>query len=649
MSRTALLVSGVGVGTALLLAGGAALGLQLANLHNGLIALSFTAVGLFVVSRRPRNREGWLFVATGAAHAVMFFGRQYGLYPGPLPAASWVGWLGVWPLPLVLALVSVTVMAFPDGRLPAPWRPVVVALVAAGAVMSAVSALWPVEYARVGLAAPHPLDLPGAAAAEAFYSVARPVVYLAFQVAWVACLGWRLWRARGDEARQLRWFVAAAAVAVAVMLVGVVGWGSPLPGVLTVPLVAVAAGAAILKYRLYDIDEVISKALVVATMASLVTVGYGAVVTGMGALVRGYGTPVALAATALVAVLFEPVRVRVQRLADRWVLGHRASPYETLARMSAHLAEPRGRLLDVVCTTVADGVGAREVVLWTGDADSLRAVSAWPGDRTLPEEVRRLDDLDGAPSGRDVIPVRHDGRFLGALVVTKAPGDLLTADERRLATDLAAQAGLILELRGSAQRLVVAGDLARRRLERDLHDVVQQRLVTAALELGGVVRLASDRGDDGLAARAETARTRLLEATAALRETARGIHPAVLTQDGLEAAVGWLADRSPLPVRVGVDVPRRLTAEVEATAYFVVSEALSNAAKHSGAELVVVDARLVDGGLALEVTDNGHGGAAIQPGSGLEGLVDRLRTLDAGLTVDSRPGGTRVATVIPCG
>src|SRR5690349_11692451 len=106
MTRTAVISAAVGSATAVLVAGGFALGLHAGNLHNGLIAVAFTVVGLFVVRRRPGNREGWLFVATGGAHAVLFAGRQYALHDGPLPGASWVGWLGVWPLPIVLVVIG---------------------------------------------------------------------------------------------------------------------------------------------------------------------------------------------------------------------------------------------------------------------------------------------------------------------------------------------------------------------------------------------------------------------------------------------------------------------------------------------------------------------------------------------------------------
>jgi signal transduction histidine kinase len=620
-----------------LVAGGFGLGLHLGNLHNGLIAASFTAVGWYVIRKRPGNREGRLFLATGVAHAAMFFARQYGLHDGPLPGASWIGWLGVWPLPLVLVLAGVTLMSFPSGHLPSrAWRPVVGVLAAVGVTLALVSALWPVEYARTALVAPHPLNLPGGAGADAFYRVAGPVGYLLLQFTWAVCVIVRLRQARGDEVRQLRWFAYAVTVSAVVMVVGLVVWRSFIPGVLTVPLIAAAAGAAILKFRLYDIDPVINKSLVFGGMAAVVTLGYAALVTGIGRLVGGYSVVLSLIATAVVAVAFEPLRRRVQRLADRIVYGHRTSPYEALAWLSA----PAGGLLDGICATVADAVGAREVVLYTGPPESLRAVSVWPATTPLPSSE--------VPLG-DGVPVLHDGRFRGAIAVRKGPGDALTGPEKRLVADLAAQAGLVLELRATAQRLVAAGDAARRRLERDLHDGAQQRLVTVALELGAVVRLASDSGDAEVAARAEVVRTQLLEATAELREMARGLHPAVLTQDGLEAAVGFLADRSAVPVRLHVALDRRLPPAVEATAYFVISEGLTNVAKHAGAGLATVNASLTDAGLVVEVGDDGTGGAVVRAGSGLEGLADRLATIGARLVIDSGPGGTRLTTVIPCG
>jgi signal transduction histidine kinase len=205
-------------------------------------------------------------------------------------------------------------------------------------------------------------------------------------------------------------------------------------------------------------------------------------------------------------------------------------------------------------------------------------------------------------------------------------------------------------LRAAAKRIVAAQDEARRRIERDLHDGAQQRLVTLTLSLQALAARAASGGDGDLAAGVEQARSQLTQALAELREMARGIHPAILTQEGLEAALGFLAERSPVPVHVRVRLDRRLASEVEATAYFVVSEALTNAARHSGASSIVVDGQIQGDRLSIGVSDDGCGGANRRRGSGLQGLADRLATLNGRLTVHSPPGGgTRLEAEITCG
>jgi signal transduction histidine kinase len=226
-----------------------------------------------------------------------------------------------------------------------------------------------------------------------------------------------------------------------------------------------------------------------------------------------------------------------------------------------------------------------------------------------------------------------------------------------LLTDLVAQTGLVIlqqeqarQLQAAARRIVSAEDAARRRLERDLHDGVQLRLVTLGLELGALAEQAKTSGDGVLASRAGNARTQLLEATADLRELARGLHPAVLAQDGLETALATVADRSAIPVRLRVDVGTRLPRDVEATAYYLVSEAITNAARHSAATVVTVEVDAGDDGLRIVVTDDGRGGARATTGGGLQGLADRVSALGARLELDSPDaGGTRLRTLLPCG
>ena len=630
------------------------LGFHVENVHNGLIAGSFTAVGLYVVRLRPRHREGRLFVATGVLHAVMFFGRQYGLYEPALPAASWLGWVGVWPLPLAIALAGWTLMAFPDGRLPSlRWRVAVLTMMAVAVVLAMVSALWPVEYDRIGLAAPHPLHLRGAEAAGRFWRFAQ-FSYLLFQVlATIAVVG-RMRRAQGDEVRQMRWLVYAVVMAILLLVAGLLVFGSPVPGALAVALIPVAAGFAIYKFRLYDIDPVINKTLVVGAMLLLITTGYVVIVVGVGALVPADERVLTLVTTAAVAVAFEPLRRRAQLVADRLVHGCRATPYEALSQLSAHLEDAPQDLLDGIAATVANAVGATEVVVWVGGEERLVSQAWWPApaDEEGPVALAGLGVLC-----RHVRPIVHHGAVRGAITLCKPAGESLTASEDRLLADLVAQTGLVMmqqhqaqEIQAAARRIVTAEDAARRRIERDLHDGAQQRLVTLGLELGALVEQAKASGDMVMADRVGQTRTQLLEATAELRELARGLHPVVLAQSGLEPALWALVDRSDIPMRLHVDVAGRLPSEVEATAYYVVSEALTNAARHSGASVVVVDVASVDGGLRVEVADDGRGGARRGTGSGLQGLADRLAALGAELYVVSPSGcGTRISAVVPCG
>jgi signal transduction histidine kinase len=255
-----------------------------------------------------------------------------------------------------------------------------------------------------------------------------------------------------------------------------------------------------------------------------------------------------------------------------------------------------------------------------------------------------------------VLAVRDRDELLGALRVSKRNGDWLPPHESRLLEDLARQAALILrtvrlieELRTSRERIVGAQDEERRRLERDLHDGAQQRFSTAVVALS-MLRAELDRG------RVDSARTSLADAAqhltqglADLRSFARGIHPAIVTDAGLPAAIESLVEVCPVPVTAAVDIPGRLPASVETTGYFTVSEALANVAKHAQATGASVGARIEASRLLIEVCDNGVGGADPAHGTGLRGLEDRLGALGGKLTIESPPlGGTRLMAELLC-
>jgi signal transduction histidine kinase len=309
---------------------------------------------------------------------------------------------------------------------------------------------------------------------------------------------------------------------------------------------------------------------------------------------------------------------------------------------------------------------ARLIELLARDPRSVReALAGALGDETLVVAYwlpdRGYVDRDGhalAPvaDGRVLTEIDHEGRRVGALVHAAAVGET-----PGLLGDAAAAAALALEnarlevelrarleaLRASRARLVEAGDAERRRLGRDLHDGAQQRLVALMIEL----QLARERfADDPLGARelVDSAFANAQAAVGELRDLASGIHPAVLSQRGLDAALESLASRAPVPVELESALPERLPIAVETAAYFVVAEALTNVAKYANASFVRVEVRREHDCAVVDVRDDGVGGADAGGGSGLRGLGDRVGALDGTLSVESPPGaGTLVRARIP--
>jgi signal transduction histidine kinase len=231
------------------------------------------------------------------------------------------------------------------------------------------------------------------------------------------------------------------------------------------------------------------------------------------------------------------------------------------------------------------------------------------------------------------------------LVQAVAATARLTIENQRLQAEVRAQ---LEEVRASRARIVEFGDAERRRVERNLHDGAQQRLVNLSLALGIARSQIPTTTDGDLAAALDEAAEELRLALAELRELARGIYPVILSEAGLGPALASLAERSPIPATVAAAPSDRLPARVEETAYYVASEALANAAKHARATAVTISARHCDGGLEVEVGDDGVGGANPN-GSGLRGLADRVAALDGHLRVDSPTGrGTRITAELPC-
>jgi signal transduction histidine kinase len=300
--------------------------------------------------------------------------------------------------------------------------------------------------------------------------------------------------------------------------------------------------------------------------------------------------------------------------------------------------------------------GAVRAALAESIGDRQLAIAYW-----LPERSSFVDEhglpveLPEPESGRTWTAVEHEGRRVAAivhdadldarpeLVGAAAAGSVLALANERLKAELRAR---VEEVRASRARIVEASTDARRRLERDLHDGAQQQLVALSLDLQLIKNRVSE---DPLAAElVQSSIEKLATALAELRELARGIHPAILSDRGLGAALSALVGRSPLPVECEVEIEERLPPAIEAAAYFVVAEALTNVAKYASATIASVRVRPVGDCIEVEISDDGVGGADPAAGSGLRGLADRVAALDGSLSFLSPPGeGTKIVASLP--
>jgi signal transduction histidine kinase len=301
-----------------------------------------------------------------------------------------------------------------------------------------------------------------------------------------------------------------------------------------------------------------------------------------------------------------------------------------------------GNVIDALRTALRDP--SLEVAYWVAEYETYADVDGRAIE--LPTAAGRATTLIDRDDGTHVAALVHDTslrdepELLDA--VTAAAGFAL--ENARLHAELRAR---LEELKGSRARIIEAAQAERQRLERDLHDGAQQRLVALSLELG-LLEERFERDPDAKAALDQT-RSEVTESLRELRELAHGIHPAVVTGHGLVVALKTLVARAPVPVRLTIDLDGRLPERQEVAAYYVVSESLTNVAKYASASSAAVEVRLADGRLLVEIVDDGIGGADTRRGSGLRGLADRVEALGGRLRIWSPGGGgTRVEAEIPC-
>ena len=620
-----------------------------------LVSVPSIVLGYVVSRRRPGNPVGPLLGAIGLTFATVASTDTYAAAaagsPGRLPVWDWLiavsagGWVWLY-VPIGLLL-----LVFPDGRLAgARWRVVAIGLPGVAGAYSLLCTVSPEPYPSPFAATPHVFGT--WPAWSTYLSVGLLPVFLGLLVASAVSLRVRHRRATPAVRAQVSWLAVAG---LALPLTLLLCWASYLlldgPDLVVAGLVVcylavpAATGIAMLRRDLYDVDRVLSTAVTYTlTSATLLTVFTGASVAG-GIVLGRDSSVVGAAVTAICAVALAPLRRRLQRRIDRRLYplrqGTLTALAELLARVHAGAARP-----EEVEQVLRDSLRDPELRVGYRVPGQLGVVDAEGNDLAVDPDAATEVRL-----GRTEIGVLIPGRPLPAALlteVTAAAALLVEVVRLRLELGRALQ-----DIAASRTRLLHAGYAERRRLEQDLHDGAQQRLVA----LGMSLRLAQRHLDDGsvdLAGLLDAGVAEIATSVAELRQIAHGLRPSSL-DDGLGpalAGLGKLAGTTPLTLDLD---PRLATGslpdDVSVTAYYIASEAVANAVKHARADRIDLAVTRSDDSVRIRVSDDGRGGAVIRPGSGLAGLGDRAAALGGSLMLTSVNGvnGTVLEAVLPCG
>jgi signal transduction histidine kinase len=632
-------------------------------------------VGAYLSALRPSNAVGHVLLAGGFLATLLLLLTAYANYAvlivpsAPVGTVALIGEQVVWPL-VSLFLICLLPLLFPDGKfLSYRWRWFAIALGAVTLVPifgASFDPLLQLPYGMGTVRNPIGLDVPVLRVVKFAWSI----LFAAGVVIAFASLAIRYRLSDAERRRQIRWVVAAVGLTLASLAaqqaaravtpsLAFPDWAFQIP-LATIP---VAIAVAVLRHRLFDIDLVVRRSLVYGVLWIGIVLVYAGLAAALG-LVAGQRLSVqaAILVTIGATLVFQPARSRLERLADRLAYGRRAGAYEVLRDLGA-ASERTADLADIgpsLADAVKAGMGAAwaRVLVKGGTPEEevvLASIGEVGGSPALSAPLIRGDELvgriecgprlAGAFNDRDREILMTIGRQ-AALAIHNAA--LTTELERRLSvTNEQAR-----ELAASKARLVQAQEAERRRIERDLHDGIQQQLISlvAGIRLArNRIRAEPEQVDQLLSQVQEHA----LQSVKGLRELVRGIHPTVLADAGLVPAIKASAARLPLEVDLEADelAAERQPEAVENTAYFVVCEALTNVMKHSGAKAASVRMRLCDGSLVVSIADAGRGfdGRDVHR-SGLTGLQDRVSAIGGSLEVVSNPGaGTTVTAVLPVG
>jgi signal transduction histidine kinase len=572
---------------------------------------SASAVGAVLAFRRPGHPVGWLFLALGLSVVVSGIFDGYRLL-GDRPGAALAAVLGEAAFIPWFVLLALILQLTPTGR--PLWPRLTIATVAVGTLWYLTALVPALDFART----------------------AAGVLTAAGLVAAGFSLLVRFRRSAGTERKQLLW-LAVAVVPLPAFVALAFAAGDNRPVLLAaatsgfIVLIPVATGLSIARYHLYDVERVLSRAVTYLLVSGVLVLTFAAVVFTVGRVIgeRGDSPVPAVLGTLAAVALAGPAYRAFQETVDRRFNRRR---FDTLRRIREFVHDP----------TAQGGLGIQDVLRDALGDPALRT-AYWVDDRSqwVTDAGQAIDPDPGE------LAVRRPGREVARIAIGPTTDRELAEAAANEALPELENAGLraaislqLVEVRESRARIAAAQLAERRRIERDLHDGAQQRLLALALNL----RAAQLNGLK-LNEAVEAAITELQGAVSELRELANGLQP--VGQAGLAIALDDLAARLPLPVELEV-VEERFAPAIEATAWFIVCEAMTNAVKHADATQLEVAVIRSDRRLVVRVDDNGRGDADAN-GSGLRGITDRAEAIGGRLTVGERPGGgTRVAGELPC-
>src|SRR5215203_2581855 len=663
----------------------------------GMVSLVYPAVGALIASRLPTNPIGWIFCGVGLLYTAQRFTQAYADYAllvnFAFPGGEYMAWFSglVQFRGPVLAGIFVMLL-FPDGNLPSRrWR-IVAWTAVCGAVLSELYAAFYPRDLNTAASVPNPFGWVGGIWVGVigvglttydllnYSALIGETLLLTSSLAAICSLALRLHRARGDERQQLKWFLYAAvpaALCASFVLLSfvVVDFTQLVLGTTLKPfwlnyddsvvqafifqailyvalfsllVVPIFTYIAIVRHHLYDIDVVINRTLVYGALSACVVGIYVLAVVALGALFQARGNlAVSLLATGLVAVLFQPLRSRLQRSVNRLMYGERDDPYAVISRLGRRLEATLApeAVLPTVVETIAQALKLPYAAILLKEGEGFRTAATYGSPRGEPE----------------TLPLVYQREEIGRLVLSpRAPGERFSDADRSLLEDLARQAEVAVhavtltsDLQHSRERLVTTREEERRRLRRDLHDGLGAQLAGLNVQAGTLRRLIP-RDPDAAEELVVELRDELRSAIADIRRLVYDLRPPALDDLGLVESLRQLGERygsKDEPLNVLVEAPEDLPdlpAAVEVAVYRITQEALTNVVRHARARTCVVRL-IVDEDVTLEIVDDGVSiPAERSAGVGLSSMHERASELGGSCVVEPTPkGGTQVLVRLP--